>query len=480
MKPIIPLEVTRALVSIAAWWVLFYKLHKPANRARRITLLTAFPICYTAWMLIPLSDTGNVILWAAIILLFAFLAGDLRSSLFTALYYIGMEAAIDTIRSFVIRYLLGHGFAGYSIQYYIQFNLQYTVVLAWAIFYYWVMKSRELRQQPLPLRFWIITITPSFVTTVLLTLYADTARLLLDTGINIYMDGILFGLSLLAFNVLAFYMYIRLMTYYDSHLLAQTLQDQLDAYAKQSRLVNELSDTRRKPFPSHTGISMIDAMLSYKEEEAVGLGFAFQIDAAALTIEGSPAYDAASCLAMTLDCAIDALDTPPHSAGERGASERIDCEILCRDALLVIRVRCTLTRCTPKRGSARFNSISTDALPPMPLLPALRRMAAQHAGEVMVSTEAAVEPAFTLEVTLDLSRGEAGRRTALAPAFIKRYKISAAEQKVMEQLLLGKSNKEIAIDLGISFNTVHVHLQHVYQKTSAKSRHALFVLMKES
>jgi DNA-binding CsgD family transcriptional regulator len=216
-QPIILFEITRAAVSIAGWWFLFYKLHRPPAKLRRIVQIAAFVTGYTAWMLIPLSDTGNVVLWAAMILLFALLAGDLRNSLFTALYYIGMEAAIDTIRHFFIMYIFGKTFRGYTAEYYIQFNFQYLFVLGWTFYYYWIMKDRSAK---LPLRFWVMTVIPPFAATVLLTRYADVARPLLAEGINIYLEGIFFGLFSFAFSLFTFYMYFKLSLMYEAQVFA--------------------------------------------------------------------------------------------------------------------------------------------------------------------------------------------------------------------------------------------------------------------
>jgi hypothetical protein len=201
LHPNMLFEITRAMVSIAGWWVLFYKLHRPPTKLRRIVLLVSFVACYTFWMLIPLSDTGNAVLWASMILYFALLSGDLQSSLFTAVYYIGIEAAIDITRSFCIATLFGGFFRGYTREYYLQFNLQYLVVLGWTIFYYWMVKDQKRK---VPLRFWILTIIPPFATIVLLTNYADVARPLLAQGTNIYRTGILFGFSLFAINLFTF------------------------------------------------------------------------------------------------------------------------------------------------------------------------------------------------------------------------------------------------------------------------------------
>jgi DNA-binding CsgD family transcriptional regulator len=65
----------------------------------------------------------------------------------------------------------------------------------------------------------------------------------------------------------------------------------------------------------------------------------------------------------------------------------------------------------------------------------------------------------------------------LSETFIQKYEISPRERQVVESALRGKSNKDIASDLYIAVNTVQVHLQHVYQKTGAPGRYALFALV---
>jgi hypothetical protein len=124
-----------------------------------------------------------------------------------------MEAAIDTVRYFFIMYIFGERIAPYTPAYYAQFNLQYLVVLGWAVFYYQIMKSRS---DHLPLRFWIMTISPPFVTTVLLTHYADTTRAALAGGISVHLDGILFGLLFIGLDLSMFYLYLKLSIDYDA------------------------------------------------------------------------------------------------------------------------------------------------------------------------------------------------------------------------------------------------------------------------
>jgi DNA-binding CsgD family transcriptional regulator len=50
------------------------------------------------------------------------------------------------------------------------------------------------------------------------------------------------------------------------------------------------------------------------------------------------------------------------------------------------------------------------------------------------------------------------------------YQLSSREKEVVERLLQGNSNKEIALALGVSVSTVEFHLKNVYRKLGVKSR----------
>jgi DNA-binding CsgD family transcriptional regulator len=67
--------------------------------------------------------------------------------------------------------------------------------------------------------------------------------------------------------------------------------------------------------------------------------------------------------------------------------------------------------------------------------------------------------------------------TGLSSAFIQKYKISPAEQRVVELMMLGKSNKEIAAILDKNVRTPEKHLQNVYDRTGAAGRAALLALI---
>ncbi|GHV87081.1 hypothetical protein AGMMS50255_3770 [Spirochaetia bacterium] len=217
-EPILIWELTRAASSIAAWWVLFYQMHRPPPLWRRIALLIAMPAAYTFWILTPMSVLQNAVSWALFPIVFAFLCGDLSRSLFTAFFYIGMEASIDNARSSLIALVFGHFLESRSPGYYLQYNLQYLLVLAVSICFYNIMKRYAAKP---PFTAWILTVIPPFGLWAILTIFAVIGDpLLLEAGINIYLPGFLFGIFSIFCNLGVFYVYTRALIQSDAQTLA--------------------------------------------------------------------------------------------------------------------------------------------------------------------------------------------------------------------------------------------------------------------
>jgi DNA-binding NarL/FixJ family response regulator len=53
---------------------------------------------------------------------------------------------------------------------------------------------------------------------------------------------------------------------------------------------------------------------------------------------------------------------------------------------------------------------------------------------------------------------------------LKKDKLSQGEDRILQQLAKGYSNKEIATHLSISINTVRAHLRSIYEKLHVRSR----------
>ncbi|MDR0908137.1 MAG: helix-turn-helix transcriptional regulator [Spirochaetaceae bacterium] len=82
---------------------------------------------------------------------------------------------------------------------------------------------------------------------------------------------------------------------------------------------------------------------------------------------------------------------------------------------------------------------------------------------------------FTLEVAnkLPIWHPENG----ISQAFIDKYELTKREIEVTNLVLLGRVDKEIAVDLGMKLPTVHQHLQNIYAKTDARGRYALMSMI---
>jgi FixJ family two-component response regulator len=70
-----------------------------------------------------------------------------------------------------------------------------------------------------------------------------------------------------------------------------------------------------------------------------------------------------------------------------------------------------------------------------------------------------------------IDRGEAARRRALAgqPARERLARLTQREQQVLERIVAGRLNKQIADDLGISIKTVEAHRANIMDKLDARS-----------
>jgi DNA-binding NarL/FixJ family response regulator len=61
-------------------------------------------------------------------------------------------------------------------------------------------------------------------------------------------------------------------------------------------------------------------------------------------------------------------------------------------------------------------------------------------------------------------------RGSLRPSFMAEHSLTKRELEVLEQLCLGLSNKDIGKALGISYETVKEHVQHILRKLNVQDR----------
>jgi DNA-binding CsgD family transcriptional regulator len=286
-EPVIIWELTRAAFSIAAWWVLFCHLHQPVALWRRIALLVAMPAAYIFWILTPMSVLGNGVSWALFPILFAFLSGDLRRSLFTAFFYIGMEASIDNTRSSLIALVFGHYLKAYSPGYYLQYNLEYLLVFVASLYYCNIMKRYAAKP---PFSAWILTIIPPFGLWAILTLFAVIGDpLLTEQGINIYLPGVCFGIFSIFCNLGVFYVHTRTLIQSDAQALAMRVSDTPPLWTKETG-VSEAFITKYEFSPRQKDV--IELMLMGKTNKEIAIDL--EISEATVKMHTSDIYHRAS------------------------------------------------------------------------------------------------------------------------------------------------------------------------------------------
>jgi DNA-binding CsgD family transcriptional regulator len=95
-----------------------------------------------------------------------------------------------------------------------------------------------------------------------------------------------------------------------------------------------------------------------------------------------------------------------------------------------------------------------------------------HAGEIEIQAMQTTS-AHRILLVLTLRSDAAPKRTA------KTFGLTSRENEVSHWICEGKTNAEIAAILGVSPRTVHKHVEHIFDKTSAGSRLALTALLNE-
>ncbi|HLL90747.1 MAG TPA: LuxR C-terminal-related transcriptional regulator, partial [Tepidisphaeraceae bacterium] len=53
------------------------------------------------------------------------------------------------------------------------------------------------------------------------------------------------------------------------------------------------------------------------------------------------------------------------------------------------------------------------------------------------------------------------------------HELSHRQRQTLDRLLAGRSEKQVAADLGLSRHTVHVHVKSLYKAFGVNSRHEL-------
>jgi hypothetical protein len=329
-----------------------------------------------------------------------------------------------------IGYIKGEWFKQFTLERYIQHNLQYIFVLGWTLLYYRIMRNRKLNMS---LRSALMALVPPIAMFLVLTHFDEIALPLLERGDNIYSIGFMVGLVFFISHHLSFYLYVRQLKLFDLEMQSQTLQSQLESQIRQNRLIegaqkqaseirhemknlifalqlelkrqnyegietrlNELvGELKHYELKPYTAVPVIDAMISYKGETLKDYGVVFTVTADPLDIGDAFAYDVTSCLAIELDNATDAVAFGTMTnAPIRGTQVLLG--IRRQKNIVFIRVTNPLTK-PLKYSNGELQSTKSPAGHGFGL-PALRRIVERYSGEVKISGK---DGMFSLEVMLE-------------------------------------------------------------------------------
>lgn len=98
-----------------------------------------------------------------------------------------------------------------------------------------------------------------------------------------------------------------------------------------------------------------------------------------------------------------------------------------------------------------------------------RRQQAAGAGAVAFISKSE-RPELIMAALARLLKGERVDDAAQPPAATAPHRLSARQLEVMEMVVVGKSNKEVARDLGMAVGTVKVHLREIFERLGARNR----------
>jgi DNA-binding CsgD family transcriptional regulator len=271
----IPFEILLMGIQFATLWLLFYKLYHQESKIKRILLV----ICIVLSRPLDLVVFGPVyqmplilrilIPIAAYAILVILAGGKKRNVCIMAVYYWSIVFLVDIIGN-----TLYFGFTGNRISsnndVYIKASLVYFFsVFLWAVFYYLVMRAvPQEALKRLPLRIWIVILFTPLIGGIAVYVVNSPLSKQLDAGLNNYLLLGFFCIILLVFNLIIFYLFIKLVSSYNAPLLAGEINKTESLYTLQNGLSPEFIE---KYGLSNRQVEITEALLQGKSNKEISI-----------------------------------------------------------------------------------------------------------------------------------------------------------------------------------------------------------------
>jgi DNA-binding CsgD family transcriptional regulator len=271
----IPLEILLTGIQFATLWLLFYKLYQQESKIKRIFLVFFMLLFRPLYIILygpffPIHIILKIMLPAVMYIILILLAGGKKKNLcIMAFYHWNITFLVDIIFSSVFLGITGK-FLYSSNDLYMKANLFYHIVIfIWGLFYYSVM--RAIPQEGMnrtPLRIWlIILLTPTIGAFAYLSIRNPFLKQL-EAGFNNFLYLGFFCIILLVLNLFIFYLFIKLISSYNTRLLAGELNNTPPLYTVQNGLSFKFIE---KYNLSKRQVEILDALIQGKSNKEISV-----------------------------------------------------------------------------------------------------------------------------------------------------------------------------------------------------------------
>ena len=224
--PNILAEILIAILRFAAFWIVFYVLHRPKTRLRSILAISLMAIIFPLGRILFFASGGNFSISAVsctlLLLTLAIICmdSDYIRPIISALYVNGMFQIINYIFSCYMFAFYGELPSSFSFWSYFWKTIEGIIFIFWALFYYRVARNITAKTS---ISFSLLTVLTPLVGLAVIIASTNATGSLLEYGVNVFLYGGLFGTLIVVLNMCIFYLYTKLSVAHGSLALAAEL-----------------------------------------------------------------------------------------------------------------------------------------------------------------------------------------------------------------------------------------------------------------